>query len=381
MRPLLVIGTRPEAIKLAPVIVECRRRGSAIEPLVCITGQHRELLEPVVEYFGIRADYRLDAMRPGQSLAGLTARLIDGLDDVLARSSPDCIVAQGDTTSVLAAGLTAFYRRIPLVHVEAGLRSGSLDAPWPEEFNRRMAGLAATLHCAPTTRAAENLLAAGVDPDCVHVTGNTVVDALLHTVAREHSRAAFWQARHADWHGRRMVLVTSHRRENQGATLVGICRAIGTLAARFPEVAFVWPLHLNPHVQQIVADRLQGRSNVYLLPPALYPEFVWLMDQATLILTDSGGVQEEAPSLGKPVLVLRETTERPEAIEAQAAELVGVDPERIVDRTSELLEDESKLEQLRPVCNPFGDGQASRRIVEQMLGHIACRDRSARRVA
>jgi UDP-N-acetylglucosamine 2-epimerase (non-hydrolysing) len=375
LRPLLVIGTRPEAIKLAPVIAECRRRAN-VAPLVCLTGQHQELLEGVVDYFDLRPDYQLDAMRPGQGLAALTARLLDRLDDVLTGSDPDCVVVQGDTTSALAASLAAFYRQLPLVHVEAGLRTDSVQAPWPEEFNRRVASLAATLHCAPTPRAAANLLAAGVDPAKVHVTGNTVIDALLQTVDRERRRAAFWQARHRAWHGRQMVLITSHRRENLGEALAKICDAIAALAKRFPETAFVWPVHLNPQVQRAVAA-LRSCDNIHLLPPAAYPEFVWLMDRATLILTDSGGVQEEAPSLGKRVLVLRETTERPEAIECGAAELIGAQQRAIVDRVTQLLADETQCGRRRSIPNPFGDGQASQRIVDLLLAHVpassACR--------
>ena len=253
LRPLLVIGTRPEAIKLAPVVRECLSRACEITPIVCLTGQHQDLVEPVIDYFDLRPDYRLDAMRTGQSLSALTARLLDGLEHVLEDNTPDCVVVQGDTTSVLAASLAAFHRRLPLVHVEAGLRTGDVQSPWPEEFNRRAASLAATLHCAPTPQAADNLLAAGIDPAAIHVTGNTVIDALLHTVDRERARAAFWRARHAAWHGRPMALITSHRRENHGRGLAAICRALIALAAQFRDVAFVWPVHPNPHVQQTVA--------------------------------------------------------------------------------------------------------------------------------
>ncbi len=379
LRPCVVIGTRPEAIKLAPVLEECRRRGGAIEPLVCLTGQHRELLLPVIDYFGIRADFSLDVMRADQSLAALTARLLEGLDDVLQQCQPDCIVAQGDTTSVLAAGLAAFYRRLPLVHVEAGLRSGSLNAPWPEEFNRRVASIVATLHCAPTAGAANNLESAGIDADSIRITGNTVVDALQATLRREHGRSAFWEARHSIWKNQRMVLITCHRRENLGDALENICRAIAELAGRFPQVAFVWPVHLNPQVRLATAT-LSDRDNLHLLPPASYPEFVWLLDRATLVLTDSGGVQEEAPSLGKPVLVLRETTERPEAVQSGVAELIGTDGDAIIARVTSLLHNPVELQRLRPTQNPFGDGHASRRIVDWMLERIPAASRT-RRVA
>lgn len=362
MRPLLVIGTRPEAIKLAPVWAECCRRSGAIEPLVCLTGQHDELVRPVLEYFELQVGDRLDAMRPGQSLAALTARLLEGLDAVVAHRRPDCLVAQGDTTSVLAAGMVAFYRRLPFVHVEAGLRSGNLQSPWPEEFNRRIATLAATLHCAPTARAAENLISEGIDPATIHVTGNTVIDALLMTLDRERKRDDIW------WQDRRLVLITSHRRENIGDGLAGICRAVNTLVSTFPDVAWVWPLHANPQVKQQVERALSPQPNLYLRPAADYPEFVWLMDRSTLILTDSGGVQEEAPSLGKPVLVLRDTTERPEAIECGAAELVGTDSATIVERTCQLLMDDVAYRNMQTAHNPYGDGRASRRIVDRLLG-------------
>lgn len=374
MRPLLVIGTRPEAIKLAPLLAECRRRGD-IFARVCNTGQHRDLLAPVLEYFQVEADDCLDVMRPGQSLASLTARVLEGLDGILTRHRPDCVVAQGDTTSVLATSMAAFYHRIPLVHVEAGLRTGDLHAPFPEEFNRRVAGLTARLHCAPTPAAAENLLAAGADPATVHITGNTVIDALHETLARERGRADHWQAHHAAWQGRRMVLVTCHRRENQGQGLEEVCRAVDTLAQRFSDVAFVWPVHANPVVQGTVQILLAGRANIFLIPPATYPEFVWLMDQSVLILTDSGGVQEEAPSLGKPVLVLRETTERGEAIACGAAELVGNSCSRIVSRVTQLLGDRSAPARLTGPHNPFGDGRASRRIIDLMLGRLPAASR------
>jgi UDP-N-acetylglucosamine 2-epimerase (non-hydrolysing) len=253
-----------------------------------------------------------------------------------------------------------------LVHVEAGLRSADLQSPWPEEFNRRIASLAATLHCAPTVRAAENLMREGVDPSAIHITGNTVIDALLNTLDRERQRRDFWQARHAAWHGRRMVLITSHRRENLGDGLASICRAINALAREFPNIAWVWPLHANPQVKQQIERSLVANPNLHLLGPADYPEFVWLMDQAALILTDSGGVQEEAPSLGKPVLVLRGTTERPEAIECGAAELIGTDSTAIITRASELLSDEHAYRSMQPTQNPYGDGLAGRRIVDRL---------------
>lgn len=366
MRPLLVFGTRPEAIKMARVIHECRRRDD-IAPIVCLTGQHRELVDEVVNYFGLTADFDLDLMRVNQTLADLTCRCLAGLDRLLAEHQPHCVVAQGDTTTVLAASLAAFYRRMPFVHVEAGLRTGNLDAPWPEEMNRRVVSLATSIHCAPTAGAARNLLAEGFARGTIHVTGNPVIDALLWTLERERGHTEHWQRRYAMLEGRRLVLITGHRRENFGAGFQNICRAIHTLSTRFPDVEFLYPVHLNPNVQQPVREVLSGRPNIHLVAPAAYPEFVWLMDRATLLVTDSGGVQEEAPSLRKPVLVMRETTERPETVAAGAAELVGTRCETIVDRVSLLLTDAREYARRQIDENPYGDGQAARRIVELML--------------
>ncbi len=352
---------------MAPIVHECRRLGDRIEAIVCSTGQHREMLDQVTDYFGIEADRDLDLMAPAQTLADTTSRCLTGLDAVLAECRPDCVVAQGDTTTVLAAALAAFYRRVPLVHVEAGLRTGNLQAPWPEELNRRIAGLAAALHCAPTERAANNLLAEGVNALAVRVTGNTVIDALLWTVARERGRDRPWAEKHAALAGRRLVLITGHRRENFGDGMRNICVAILLLARRFPNVEFLYPVHLNPNVREPVCRLLAGQPNVRLCEPAPYPEFVWLMDRAELILTDSGGVQEEAPSLRKPVLVMRETTERPEAVEAGAVELVGTDVFRIVDRASLLLTDRAAYSLRQIDCSPYGDGRAAERIVAWML--------------
>lgn len=364
MRPLLVIGTRPEAIKMAPVVRECRQRPDRFEPVVCFTGQHRQMLQQVADVFQIEPDVSLDLMRPDQTLAGLTARCLELLDEVICRRQPECVVAQGDTTTVLAASMAAFYRRVPFVHVEAGLRTGCLHAPWPEEFNRRAAGLTAGIHCAPTRRAAENLLAEHVPPASVHVTGNTVIDALLWIRDQQrdkHSEACRNAGIMADG---RLVLITGHRRENFGGGMLEICLAIAELATRFPDIAFVYPVHLNPNVRQPVHQHLGNLPNVRLLEPLSYPDFVWLMDRATLILTDSGGVQEEAPALGKPVLVMRDTTERPEAVEAGAAELVGACRRRIVERTVELLTDPAEYARRQPRTNPYGDGHAARRIVD-----------------
>jgi UDP-N-acetylglucosamine 2-epimerase (non-hydrolysing) len=367
IRVLLALGTRPEAIKMAPIIIECRRRPDEIQPIVCFTGQHRELLSQVTDYFGIKADVNLDLMMPGQTLAGFMANCLARLDNVLEGQKPDCVVAQGDTTTVLAASLASFYRRVPFVHVEAGLRTGNLQSPWPEELNRRVASLVTTLHCAPTQWSAKNLLAEGIPTDNVHVTGNTVIDALLATVEQERTNVGKWNDVFSTLGTRKLVLITGHRRESFGEGFERICQAIGSLADDFPEVMFVYPVHLNPQVQQCVHARLDCRHNIELRPPSAYPEFVWLMDRSTLILTDSGGVQEEAPTLGKPVLVMRDTTERPEAVEAGVAELVGTSVDAIVHAVSRLLTDPVEYARRQSKVNPYGDGHAARRIVELIV--------------
>jgi UDP-N-acetylglucosamine 2-epimerase (non-hydrolysing) len=364
VRALIVVGTRPEAIKLAPVIRACRRRDSGIEPLVCFTGQHREMLAQVAEYFSIEPDLDLDLMRRDQTLNSLAARCLEGLDAAIVRHTPDCIVAQGDTTSVMAASIAAHYRRTPFVHVEAGLRTGDLSAPWPEEFNRRVAAISASLHCAPTRRAADNLHREGVPPGMVHVTGNTVIDALLWTVARERRRSHIWQEKFAFLKHPRLVLITGHRRENFGSRFDTICDTIRRLSERHEDVDFLYPVHLNPHVQEPVFRTLRDRPNIHLTAPSDYPAFVWLMDRAHLIITDSGGVQEEAPSLKKPVLVTRETTERPEAVEAGAVELVGASAEHLFRSVERLLGDPEAYRQRQLAANPYGDGRAAARIVE-----------------
>ena len=352
---------------MAPVVHECLRRADEIETIVCLTGQHREMLAQVTDYFGITADLDLQLMQPNQTLAELTARCLTGIDGALTRFTPHCVVAQGDTTTVMAASLAAFYRRIPFVHVEAGLRTGNLQAPWPEELNRRIASLVTTLHCAPTERSADNLRSEKVDPATVHVTGNTVIDALMWAVERERGVSARWQDRYSMLGDRRMVLITGHRRENFGQGFQDMCESIATLADRFPEVEFVYPVHLNPNVQEPVHRILGKRKNIHLVEPKAYPEFVWLMDRSTVILTDSGGVQEEAPSLKKPILVMRETTERPEALDAGAVELVGTSKRAIIDGVTRLLTDDAEYRRRQIDLNPYGDGRAAARIVQLML--------------
>ena len=370
LRPLLILGTRPEAIKMAPVVLECARRGGQLKPIVCFTGQHDEMLRQVTDYFGIHPDADLKVMSAGQSLAQLTARCLTSLDDLVEREKPDCLVAQGDTTSVLAASMVAFYRQTPFVHVEAGLRTGNLQQPWPEEYNRRVASITTTLHAAPTERAKDNLLREGIPAQQIRVTGNTVIDALLWTSERERKSSA-WPDRYGFLEGRQMVLITTHRRENHGGGLDQICRAIAELARIFPETAFVLPVHLNPYVKSTVEESLAGITNVHLLRPLPYPEFVWLMDRAKLILSDSGGVQEESPSLKRPVLVLRETTERQEAVECGAVLLVGSHCESIVAGATRLLKDEKAYKSMQVETSPYGDGRAAVRIVDWLLEHFA----------
>jgi UDP-N-acetylglucosamine 2-epimerase (non-hydrolysing) len=373
LRPLLVMGTRPEAIKMAPVVQACRARAGELEPLICFTGQHDEMLRPVTDYFDIHPDFDLKLMSPGQSLAQLSARCLTALDDAIEAAQPDCVVAQGDTTSVLAASLAAFYRRLPFVHVEAGLRTGNLQSPWPEEMNRRVVSMTTAIHCAPTPRAAENLRGEGVSPERIRVTGNTVIDALLATLSRERSRDAHWRGKHAALNDRQVVLVTAHRRENHGAGLESIFAAIASLAGHFAHVAFVFPVHLNPQVQHAAHQQLAGIDNVCLLPPLVYPEFVWLMDRSNLIVSDSGGIQEEAPSLRRPVIALRDTTERSEAVEVGAVQLVGCTAEKIEAAVSRLLTDPRAYAAMQVERSPFGDGHAAERIVEWMLETLPAR--------
>lgn len=379
VRPLLVVGTRPEAIKMAPIIHQCQAR-DGIDAIVCFTGQHREMLAQVASYFQLEAHVDLGLMQTNQTLANLTARCLEKIDETVVRYTPDCIVAQGDTTTVLGASMVAFYRRIPFVHVEAGLRTGNIHSPWPEEFNRRVASLNATVHCAPTPQAAANLLAEKIPAASIHVTGNTVIDALLWTVTRERQNGQHWREKYAFLAERKMVLITGHRRENIGGKFESICRAIATLARNFRSVEFLYPVHLNPNVREPVFRLLGNVPNVHLVEPATYPEFVWLMDRSTLILTDSGGVQEEAPSLRKPVLVMRDTTERPEAVEAGAVRLVGTDERVIVESTYELLTNNELYASFQLERNPYGDGQASARIVS-LIAELAAVEQHANRVA
>ena len=366
------MGTRPEAIKLAPVIRALEASGS-LSPLVVGTGQHREMLRQVTEVFSIRVDEDLDVMQPNQTLASLTARLLSRVDESLERHRPAMAVVQGDTTTVLATTLACFYRRIPVAHVEAGLRTGNLLAPFPEEANRRLASVMVGLHFPPTEQGRQNLLREGVADESICVTGNTVIDALLLEVARqktpgvrERIDAQLSGLLGNDWSKVPFVLITGHRRENFGEGFVQICDALRALGQRFADHRFVYPVHLNPNVQKPVYERLGDVKNIQLIAPVDYSLFVALMNHCRLVLTDSGGVQEEAPTLGKPVLVMRDTTERPEGVEAGTARLVGAHADRIIDEVSRLLSDRSAYERMSHVANPYGDGRASQRIVERI---------------
>lgn len=366
MRILSIFGTRPEAIKMAPLV----RRIAAtpgLEAQLCVTAQHREMLDQVLALFELVPDHDLNIMQPGQSLLELTARILTGLEPVLDHDKPDLILVHGDTTTSFAAALAAYYQRIPVGHIEAGLRTGSLNSPWPEEGNRRLTAVLTRYHFAPTEQARTNLLREGIDPESIHVTGNTVIDALLATKARIGDsivlRSELDQRFGMLRPGARLVLITGHRRENFGAGFERICAAVATLADRFPAVDFLYPVHLNPNVQKPVRQTLGNRPNVHLIEPLDYLPFVYLMDRAHLILTDSGGVQEEAPSLGTPVLVMRDTTERPEAVTAGTVRLVGSHTESIVTHAEALLTDPEMHRLMAQAHNPYGDGRACERIV------------------
>ena len=365
----LIFGTRPEAIKLCPLVLALRSNpASGLVPHVCVTGQHRQMLDQVLEVFGVNPDADLALMHPNQTLASLTARAVTGVDHYLSEQKPDVVIVQGDTTTAFSAALAAFYRRIAVGHVEAGLRTGNRFSPFPEEVNRVITSRVADYHFAPTRWAADNLLREGVEPGRVYVTGNTVIDALHYAVqkVRQHPPQIPGVDPTLLASDRPIVLITGHRRENFGGGFESICRAISTLAARFPNVAFVYPVHLNPNVREPVHRLLARHANVHLLEPLSYLPFVALMERSRLILTDSGGVQEEAPGLGKPVLVMRDTTERPEAVEAGTVKLVGADAARIVDGVSVLLTDSAAYAAMARANNPYGDGKACGRIIEAL---------------
>ncbi|HEV7346831.1 non-hydrolyzing UDP-N-acetylglucosamine 2-epimerase [Telluribacter sp.] len=364
MKVLTVFGTRPEAIKMAP-LVKLLSRTPGLEHRSCSTGQHRQMLDQVLDFFEITPDYDLDVMQPGQNLTDLTCRVLQGMREVLDNFRPDWVLVHGDTTTCMATSLAAFYAGVKVGHVEAGLRTGNLQSPFPEEANRLITDRLASAYFAPTQHNADNLLRENIDGTRIVLTGNTVIDALLWAKEKVtgFSERVPATVQEVFRNNRRVLLVTGHRRENFGDGFKQICEAVRTLAVRFPKLAIVYPVHLNPNVQQPVQQYLTDIPNVYLTAPLEYPDFVYAMKHSWVILTDSGGVQEEAPSLGKPVLVMRDTTERPEALEAGTVQLVGTDGQRIVDRIEELWESEDAYKQMATGTNPYGDGEASGRII------------------
>lgn len=375
---MLTFGTRPEAIKMAPLVREFRKYPEKFKTTVCVTGQHRQMLDQVLDIFGIIPDYDLNIMKSGQDLYDVTARVLTGMRDILTSNAPDMVLVHGDTTTSTAAALAAFYRQIPVGHIEAGLRTHNIYSPWPEEMNRQLTGRIASWHFSPTPLSRENLLRENIPGERILVTGNTVIDALYMVVERintDHNlrkslekgllQAGYDTSRLEG--GRRLVLITGHRRENFGTGFINICEAIKELTHRFPEVDFVYPMHLNPNVRQpihkVFGDSLQGLGNMFFIEPLEYLSFVLLMERSCLVLTDSGGIQEEAPGLGKPVLVMRDTTERPEAVESGTVRLVGTDYGRITSEVSTLLNDSTAYNSMSKAVNPYGDGQACPRIV------------------
>lgn len=378
---MLVFGTRPEAIKMAPLVKEFQKHNQDFNTLVCVTGQHRQMLDQVLEIFDIKPDYDLNIMKQGQDLYDVTARVLTGMRDVLIDAQPDVVLVHGDTTTSTAAALAAFYQQIPVGHVEAGLRTGNIYSPWPEEMNRQITGRIAQWNFAPTRLSRENLLKENVDDSKITVTGNSVIDALYWVVDKIKSDAGLDkelsnELRKSGYDvsrlggGKKLVLITGHRRENFGDGFISMCRAIKTLSEKYADVDFVYPMHLNPNVRKPIHDvfgeNLEGLGNMLFIEPLEYLSFVYLMEKSHIVLTDSGGIQEEAPGLGKPVLVMRDTTERPEALSAGTVKLVGTDYDKIVNEVSALLDDEDHYEAMSKAVNPYGDGLACQRIVETL---------------
>lgn len=379
---MLVFGTRPEAIKMAPLVKEFQKHSDKFETVVCVTGQHREMLDQVLHIFEITPDYDLNIMKQGQDLYDVTARVLTGMRDVLKEVQPDIVLVHGDTTTSTAAALAAFYQQIPVGHVEAGLRTHNIYSPWPEEMNRQITGRIATYHLSPTPLSKQNLLAEGVKEEQITVTGNTVIDALYMVVEKikqdkaldaeleEQLKLAGYDVNRLS-EGRRLVLITGHRRENFGDGFINMCTAIKDLTKKYPEVDFVYPMHLNPNVRkpihEVFGADLSNLGNMFFIEPLEYLSFVYLMEKSSVVLTDSGGIQEEAPGLGKPVLVMRDTTERPEALEAGTVKLVGTDYNMIVNEVSLLLDDKEAYEKMSKAVNPYGDGKACGRVLKFLL--------------
>lgn len=374
---MLVFGTRPEAIKMAPLVKEFQKHPERFETIVCVTGQHREMLDQVLHIFEIKPDYDLNIMKQGQDLYDVTARVLTGMRDVLKEAQPNVVLVHGDTTTSTAAALAAFYQQIPVGHVEAGLRTHNIYSPWPEEMNRQITGRIATYHFAPTPLSRQNLLAEGVKENQITVTGNTVIDALymvVDKIKRDKALDAELEAllKNAGYdvnrlaNGKKLVLITGHRRENFGDGFIHMCTAIKDLTKKYPDVDFVYPMHLNPNVRkpihEVFGEDLSNLGNMFFIEPLEYLSFVYLMEKSTIVLTDSGGIQEEAPGLGKPVLVMRDTTERPEALEAGTVKLVGTNYDKIICEVSELIDNQDYYDQMSKAINPYGDGNACLRI-------------------
>ena len=382
---MLVFGTRPEAIKMAPLAKEFQKQPKRVETVVCVTGQHREMLDQVLKIFDIKPDYDLNIMKQGQDLYDVTARVLTGMRDVLKEVKPDVVLVHGDTTTSTAAALAAFYQQIPVGHVEAGLRTHNIYSPWPEEMNRLLTGRLATYHFSPTPLSRNNLIKESVDDRNIIITGNTVIDALYWVVDKIKnnkeldneledilSKAGYDVNRLNN--GKKLVLITGHRRENFGDGFINMCTAIKDLTVKYPDLDFVYPMHLNPNVRkpihEVFGENLSGLKNMFFIEPLEYLSFVYLMEKSSIVLTDSGGIQEEAPGLGKPVLVMRDTTERPEALDAGTVKLVGTDYNKIVNEVSSLIDDKAAYEKMSKAVNPYGDGLACGRIVNALLYRI-----------
>lgn len=382
---MLVFGTRPEAIKMAPLVKEFQKQPKRVETVVCVTGQHREMLDQVLKIFDIKPDYDLNIMKQGQDLYDVTARVLTGMRDVLKEVKPDVALVHGDTTTSTAAALAAFYQQIPVGHVEAGLRTHNIYSPWPEEMNRLLTGRLATYHFSPTPLSRNNLIKESVDDRNIIITGNTVIDALYWVVDKIKnnkeldneledilSKAGYDVNRLNN--GKKLVLITGHRRENFGDGFINMCTAIKDLTVKYPDLDFVYPMHLNPNVRkpihEVFGENLSGLKNMFFIEPLEYLSFVYLMEKSSIVLTDSGGIQEEAPGLGKPVLVMRDTTERPEALDAGTVKLVGTDYNKIVNEVSSLIDDKAAYEKMSKAVNPYGDGLACGRIVNALLYRI-----------
>lgn len=369
IKVMTVFGTRPEAIKMAPVVLELQKHADQIQTIVAVTAQHRQMLDQVLDLFQITPDYDLDIMSQGQTLYDITTKSLMGLKDVLAKEKPDLVLVHGDTTTTFAGALASYYQQVPVGHVEAGLRTGDIYSPFPEEMNRKLTGAIAAIHFAPTATAKANLLKENVNPSHIYVTGNTVIDALMTTVAGDYDFGD--DLKDVDFQNHRVILLTTHRRENLGEPMRHIYKALRRIIEEIPDTEIVFPVHRNPLVRKVVEEELAGVDRIHLIDPMEYEPFANLMGLSSLVLTDSGGIQEEAPSLGKPVLVLRNTTERPEAVEAGTVRLIGTDKDVVYAETKRLLTDQAAYDAMSNAVNPYGDGKASQRIVQAILHAFA----------